>query len=130
MNTRIACLMEPIGLHAEQFHHLAATGHEFGQVLAVGISERTCFGTNAFGEQSDDLRVQRVGLGEPPCGPGKISDLAWIDDCERQTGAGQSGGYGDLKSAGGLEYNQRWRQRRKSLTSCSRALPSRATAKV
>ena len=67
--------MEPIGLHAEQFHHLAATGHEFGQVLAVGISERTCFGTNAFGEQSDDLRVQRVGLGEPPCGPGKKSRI-------------------------------------------------------
>ena len=122
---------QPIGLHAEQFHHLAATGHEFGQVLAVGISERTCFGTNAFGEQSDDLRVQRVGLGEPPCGPDKISDLAWIDDCERQTGAGQSGGYGDLISAGGLGPISVGVRARKSLTSCSRAfLPSRATAKA
>ena len=52
------------------------------------------------------LSIERVGLGEPPGGAGKIADLTWINHRERQAGAGQSGGHGDLEPAGGLEHNQ------------------------
>ena len=99
--------MEPIGLHADHFHHLTAAGDQFGQGLAVGVGDRAWFGTDAFSEQGDDLGIERVGLGEPPGGTGEIPDLARIDDGERQTGAGQSRRDGDLEPAGGLEHDQR-----------------------
>ena len=86
--------MEPIGLHADHFDHLAAARDQFGEALAVGVGERAWFGTNAFGEQGDDLSIECIGLGEASGGASKIADLAWIDDRERQTGAGQSGGHG------------------------------------
>jgi hypothetical protein len=75
--------MEPVGLHADHFHHLAAARDQFGQVLAVGIGERTRFGTDAFREQRNDLGIERIGLGEPPGGTGEVPDLARIDDGER-----------------------------------------------
>jgi hypothetical protein len=106
LNARIACLTESIGLHADHFDHLAAAGDQFGQALAIGIRDRAWFGTNAFGEQGDDLSIERIGLGEPSGGTGEIPDLAWIDDREREAGAGESGSHGDLKPAGGLEHDQ------------------------
>ena len=107
LNSRIACLMEPVGLHADHFHHLAAARDQFGQALTVGVGERAWSGTNAFGEQGDDLSIEGVGLGEPSGGAGKIADLTRIDDREREAGAGQSGGHGDLEPAGGFEHDQR-----------------------
>ena len=76
--------MKPIGLHADHFHHLTAACDQFRQALAVGISERTWFWPNAFGEQGNSLSVECVGLGEPPDGTGKIPDLTRIDDGHRQ----------------------------------------------
>ena len=84
MNARIACLMEPIGLHADHFHHLAAARDQLGQGLAIGVGDRAWFGTDAFSEQGDDLGIERVGLGEPSSGTGEIPDLARVDDGERQ----------------------------------------------
>jgi hypothetical protein len=60
-----------------------------------------------------DLSIERVGLGEPSGGTGKVPDLAWIDDGERETGAGQSGSHGDLEPASGLEHDQSRGQRTK-----------------
>ena len=77
--------MQPIGLHADHFHHLTAARDQFGQALAVGVGERAWFGTNAFSEQGDDLGIERVGLGEPSGGTGEIADLTRIDDGERQS---------------------------------------------
>ena len=107
LNSRIAWLMRPIGLHAD---HLAAAGDQFGQALAVGIGERAWFGTNAFGKQGNDLGIQRVGLGEAAGSAGKVPDLAWVDDGEWQSGAGESGSDADLKAAGGFQHNQGWSQ--------------------
>ena len=84
MNARIASLMEPIGLHANHLHHLAAASHQLRQGLAVGVGERTCVRPDAFSEQGDDLGVERVGFGEPPSGTGEIPDLTGVDDGERQ----------------------------------------------
>ena len=98
--------MQPIGLHADHFHHLASARDQFGQALAVGVGERAWFGTNTFGEQGDDLSIECVSLGEPSGGAGKIADLTWIDDRQRKAGAGQSGSHGGLEPAGGLEHNQ------------------------
>ena len=102
--------MKPIGLHADHFHHLTAACDQFRQALAVCISERTRFRPNAFGEQGNSLSVERVGLGEPPDGTGKIPDLTRIDDGYWQIGTGQSGGHGDLEPAGSLKRDQCWRQ--------------------
>ena len=66
--------MEPIGLHANHLHHLTAASDQLRQGLAVGVSERTCVRPDAFGEQSNDLGVERVGFGEPPSGTGEIPD--------------------------------------------------------
>jgi hypothetical protein len=57
--------MLPVGFRAEHLHYLAATGDQFGQALAVGVSKLARFRTNAFVEQCDDPSVERVGLGEP-----------------------------------------------------------------
>jgi hypothetical protein len=57
--------MLPIGLHADHFHHLASAGDQFGQTLAVGVSERAWFGTNAFSKQGDDLGIESGESGEP-----------------------------------------------------------------
>jgi len=103
-------LREPIGLHAEHFDYLTAAGDQFGQALAVGVSQRAWFGTNAFGKQRDDLGVEYIGLGKPPRGAGKVTDLAWVDDGKRQSGAGQSRRDGDFKAAGGLHHDQGWSQ--------------------
>jgi hypothetical protein len=83
--------MEPIGLHANHFHHLAAARDQFSQALAVGVGKRAWFGPNTFSEQGDDLCIERIGLGEPSGRTGKIADLPWVDDGERETGASQSG---------------------------------------
>ena len=94
--------MESIGLHADHFDHLAAASDQFGQALALGVGERAWFGTNTFSEQGDDLGVECIGLGEASGSTGKIPDLAWIDDRERQTCAGQSRCHGDRGGSGNL----------------------------
>ena len=106
LDARIAYLTKPVGLHADHFHHLTATGDQFSKRLAIGIGDRTWFGTNAFGEQGNDPSIESIGFGESPGSTGEIPDLAWIDHGEWQAGAGQSCGHGDFKSARGLEYDQ------------------------
>ena len=54
---------------------------------------------NAFGKQRDHLGVQGVGLGEATERPGAIPDLTRVDDRERQLGAAQRRGDGDLEAA-------------------------------
>lgn len=53
----------------------------------------------AFGKQRDHLGVQGVGLGEATERPGAIPDLTRVDDRERQLGAAQRRGDGDLEAA-------------------------------
>lgn len=54
---------------------------------------------NALGKQRDHLGVQGVGLGEATERPGAIPDLTRVDDRERQLGAAQRRGDGDLEAA-------------------------------
>jgi hypothetical protein len=62
-------------------------------------------GADALGEQRDRLGVEPVGLGEPAGGAGEGADPVRVDDGERQPGAGERGGDGDLEAAGGLEHD-------------------------
>jgi hypothetical protein len=102
--------MEPIGLHADHFHHLPAARDQFGQGLPISVGDWARFGTDAFSEQGDDLGIKRIGLGEPACGTGEIPDLARVDNGNRQSGPGQGSSYDDFEPAGRLEHNQRWSQ--------------------
>ena len=45
--------------------------------------------THALGEKGDHLRVERVGLGQAAHRAGEVSDLARVNDTERQPNAGQ-----------------------------------------
>ena len=74
----------PVGLHADHLDDLAAAGHPFGKPGGIGRGNRAGFGTDALGEEDDHPCIQRIGLGQPPRGPGKVADLAGIDDTERQ----------------------------------------------
>jgi hypothetical protein len=69
-------LPKPVCLHADHLNYLTATGHEFSQSLAVGIGDRTWFGTNTFSEQRNDLSIESVGFGESSGGAGEIPDQA------------------------------------------------------
>ncbi len=98
--------MEPIGLHADHFHHLPAACDQFGQGLAISIGDWAWFGTDAFSEQRDDPGIERIGLGEPSRGTREIPDLAWVDDGKRQSGAHQGSCHSNLEPAGCLKYDQ------------------------
>ena len=91
----VGVLMEPTSVVAKAWE----------QVWRVG--ERAWFGANAFGEQGDDLGIQRIGLGQPAGGAGKVADLARVDDGQRQARAGESGRNREFEAAGCLEHNQR-----------------------
>ena len=56
--------MEPIGVHADYFHHLPVACDHFGQGPAISVGDRAWFGTDAFSEQGDDLCIERIGLGK------------------------------------------------------------------
>ena len=60
----------------------------------------------ALGEDGDDLRVQSVGLGEPPQGAGEVADLARVDHRQRQAGARQRSRHGQFEAAGGFQDDQ------------------------
>jgi len=110
LDTRIAGLLQPVGLHADHLHHLATTADEIREAAAVGVGQRARFGADALGEQRDDLGVERVGLGQPPDGAGERADLPGIDHGQRQTGTGERCGDDQLEAAGGLQHDQRRRQ--------------------
>ena len=110
LDAQIARLMEPVGFHADHLDHLAAARDQLRQGLAVGISERARFGTDPFGEQGDDLGIQRIRFGQPAGGTSEVADLAWVDDGEWQARASESGRDGEFEAAGCLEHDQSWSQ--------------------
>ncbi len=104
-------LMQPVGLHTDHFHHLAATGDQFSQQLTISIGNRARFWTNAFGKQGDDLGINGIRFGEPPGGTGKITDLPRIDHGNWKVRAGQHRCDRDFIIAGGLQNGERRRKR-------------------
>ena len=82
LNAGMACLAQPVGLHAGHFHHMAAARDQFGRGLAVGVRDRAWVGPDPLGEQGDGLGIERVGFGEPSGGTREIPDLARIDHGE------------------------------------------------
>ena len=66
-------------LHADHLDDLPPPGDEFAKPLRLGPREamgRAGGPPPALREQGDDLRVDRIGLGEPAERAGEISDLA------------------------------------------------------
>ena len=85
---------------------LAPAGDQLGQPLCLGVGQGPRLRPDAFGEQSDHLGIQGIGLGKTTDYPSEIPDLARIDDRQRQLGAAQRSGHGDLETAGRLEHDQ------------------------
>lgn len=66
-----------------QAHDLAAPAHAAAQGPGLGIRQGTDRGLDLFGKSGQHLRIQRIGLGSLPQGPGKVPDLARIGEGHR-----------------------------------------------
>ena len=82
-------LAAPVGFHADHLDDLAPPTDEFGEVDPLRFPKRPCLWTHALGEKGDHLRVERVGLGQAAHRAGEVSDLARVNDTERQPNAGE-----------------------------------------
>ena len=82
-------LAAPVGFHADHLDDLAPPTDEFGEVDPLRFPKRPCLWTHALGERGNHLRVERVGLGQAAHRAGEVSDLARVNDTERQPNAGQ-----------------------------------------
>ena len=60
--------------------------------------------------KGDHLCVERVGLGQAAHRAGEVSDLARVNDTERQPNAGQGRRNSGFEAAGRLQYNKGDRQ--------------------
>ena len=78
----VACASSAILLHADHLDDLASSRDQFAEPLRLLRGDRPRLRTDFLGEDGDDLRVDRVGLGELAQGAGEVSDLARIDDGE------------------------------------------------
>jgi hypothetical protein len=70
---------------------------------------------HCFGEVSQDLGIQPVGLGQLTCGSGKVPDLAGVDQGQGQPSTSQSSSYRHLETTRGLQHHQLWVEWRQSL---------------
>ena len=61
---------------------------------------------HALGEKGDHLRVERVGLGQAAHRAGEVSDLARVNDTERQPNASQGRRNSSFEAASRLQYNK------------------------
>ncbi len=135
---RVLELAPALALAADHLDQLPAAGDQLAEVPRGPVRQRPGLrphglsppvgpkGRRRTGSACDGLCVQPVGLGQPPCSPCDITDLAlrrllapaiswtdrcascarWIDDHERQASGAQRGGYGRLEATSGLEHDQ------------------------
>ncbi len=96
-------LIATVCLHVDHPDDLPPPAHEFAEVTSLRLGQRPGRRPHAFGKEGDHLSVERVGLGQPAHRPGKVADLAWVDDAERQADGGQRGSYARLETARGFQ---------------------------
>ena len=99
-------LAAPVGFHADHLDDLAPPTDEFGEVDPLRFPKRPCLWMHALGEKGDHLRVERVGLGQAAHRAGEVSDLARVNDTERQPNASQGRRNSSFEAASRLQYNK------------------------
>ena len=72
-------------------------------MVSLGLRERSRFWLDALGEESNHLRIERVGLGQAAHGSSVITNLTRVDDAERQPNTGQHRRDRRLEAAGRLQ---------------------------
>ena len=82
-------LAAPVGFHADHLDDLARRPTSSARWTLSRFPKRPCLWTHALGEKGDHLRVERVGLGQAAHRAGEVSDLARVNDTERQPNAGE-----------------------------------------
>ena len=75
-------------------------------MTSLRLRQRSGRRSDALGKQGDDLGVERVGLGQTAHRPGKVADLAWVDDAERQAEGCQGGSHACLEPSRGFQHDQ------------------------
>jgi hypothetical protein len=88
------------GYHPEQ---LPAAGHYGLQSSDLSIGKGLGSGPYGLGEARQDGRVDPIGVGEGPRGPGEVAHLRGIDHHYRQSCRRQSPDHRALEAAGGLK---------------------------
>ena len=81
---RRASLAQPVLLGGEHLDQLPPSRQHGAQGLSGLIRQWARRGAQHFPELGQDLRIERIRLGQPPGGTGKFPDLAGVDDMHRQ----------------------------------------------
>ena len=83
-------------------------GEERDRLVIVADEERDMDDglSHAFGEEGNDLGVERVGLCQPAHSSGEVADLARVDDTERQPDSGQCCSHARLDATGRLQDDE------------------------
>ena len=79
-------MLEPVLLSHQHVDDLTAPGNQAGKGLLPGLDRRQRGWPHGDAEPGDDPGIQGVGLCQLAGGTGKIADLPWIDECDRQRG--------------------------------------------
>ena len=104
-----------IGLHADHLDNLSPAGDRLAQISSVAWGERAAPpGLDLLGERGNDRGVDRVGLGEPAERAREVSDLARVDDGERQAGAGEGRRDSRFEAACRFQHDERHIERREA----------------
>ena len=90
------------GAHLDQ---LAAAGQQCRQLTGGGLRQRPRGWSNRCAEVGQQLRIQRVGLGQPTGRAREVAHLAWVGSDDRQPNAGQTGHRRQLIPTRRLEHD-------------------------
>jgi hypothetical protein len=99
-----------VALGDQHLEQLAPARHQGAQVAGGLVRQGSRGRPHRLGEAGDRLRVEPVGLGQPPRCAREGAHLARVDDRDRQAGRGQGRREADLHPAGGLEHDERRRE--------------------
>lgn len=84
-------LFEAVSFHGPHFDKLSTSGEQIPHVLGLFVGDFSCGRFHGLSEAGEDIGVDLVSFGEEPEGFGEVSDLARIDDDDRQAGGDESG---------------------------------------
>ena len=82
-----------------------SAGNQRTQDLGLGVLERAHHWTNRVGEVGQCDRVQGVGLGQCPGGPGEVSNLPGVDDGYWQRRSRQGCNRWQFQATRGLQHH-------------------------
>ncbi len=90
------------GLHLLK---LPSAGHKGRKCLLILRRSRADLRLDSLSKESQNASINLVCLGQPTSCPGKVSCLAWIDDCYRQAIRRKYGANWPFVATGRFEYD-------------------------